>query len=102
MRPPHSPRAKAAYHDICRLLQDEAVSEIVGTPQKLIRNGKGYWYDLHRVGTAVKNRYLGEDSPEMALRMARHQELASQTKARTEERIRLAGTHPACRGPAEP
>lgn len=88
----HSPRAQAAYHDLCRLLMDDAASEIIGTPQKLMRNGKGYWYDLHRVGSAVKNRYLGEDSPEMTARMARHAELAGQSKARTEEKLRLVRT----------
>lgn len=92
MLKPHSPRAQAAYHDLCRLLMDDAASDIIGTPQKLMRNGKGYWYDRHRVGSAVKNRYLGEDSPDMAARMARHAELATQSKARTEEKLRLVRT----------
>ena len=88
----HSPRAQAAYHDLRRLLLDDAVSEIIGTPQKLMRNGRGYWYDLHRVGTSVKNRYLGEDSPEMAERIARHDALAKDAKTRAEERTRLVRT----------
>lgn len=67
---PHPPRAQAASHDLRRLLLDDAVSGIIGTPQMLMRNGRGHWYDLHRVGTSVKNRYLGEDSPEMAERVA--------------------------------
>ena len=92
MLKPHSPRAQAAYHDLCRLLVDDAASEIIGTPQILMRNGRGYWYDLHRVGTSVRNRYLGEDSPEMADRMARHAELSSNAKARAEERMRLVRT----------
>lgn len=92
MLPPHSPRAQAAYHDLCRLLMDDAASGIIGTPQKLMRNGRGYWYDLHRVGSSVKNRYLGEDSPEMAARMARHADLAKAAKARAEERTRLVRT----------
>ncbi|OYX24748.1 MAG: hypothetical protein B7Z10_08405 [Rhodobacterales bacterium 32-66-7] len=89
---PHSPRAQAAYHDLCRLLMDDAVAEIVGTPQLLVRNGRGYWYDLHRVGTSVKNRYLGEDSPEMAARVARHRDLSANKKARADERTRLVRT----------
>lgn len=89
---PHSPRAQAAYHDLLRLLQDDAASAIIGTPQKLIRNGRSYWYDLYRVGSSVKNRYLGEDSPEMAARMAQHVELAQAAKARGEERARLVRT----------
>jgi hypothetical protein len=92
MLKPHSPRAQAAYLDLRRLLMDDAASEIIGTPQKLMRNGKGYWYDLHRVGTAVRNRYLGEDSPDMAARMARHADLAAQAKQRAEEKARLVRT----------
>jgi hypothetical protein len=92
MQRPHSPRAQAAYLDLCRLLLDDAASEIIGTPQLLMRNGRGYWYDLHRVGTSVKNRYLGEDSPEMAKRIAGHVELAKEAKARAEERTRLVRT----------
>jgi hypothetical protein len=88
----HSPRAQAAYHDLRRLLLDDAALGIIGTPQKLMRNGRGYWYDLHRVGTSVKNRYIGEDSPEMAERMARHRELAHEAKTRATERTRLVRT----------
>lgn len=89
---PHSPRAQAAYHDLCRLLMDDAASGLIGTPQKLMRNGRGYWYDLHRVGTTVRNRYLGEDTPEMADRMARHADLAKTAKSRADERMRLVRT----------
>ena len=92
MQRPHSPRAQAAYHDLRRLLMDDVATGIIGTPQKLMRNGRGYWYDLHRVGTSVRNRYLGEDSPEMAERMARHAELAAAAKARAEDRTRLVRT----------
>lgn len=92
MQKPHSARAQAAYHDLCRLLMDDAASDVIGTPHKLMRNGRGYWYDQHRVGTSVKNRYLGEDTPEMAARMARHADLAASGKARTEERTRLIRT----------
>ncbi len=92
MLKPHSPRAQAAYHDLRRLLLDDAASDIIGTPQMLVRNGKGYWYDLHRIGTSVRNRYIGEDSPEMSDRMARHVELAANAKARAEERMRLVRT----------
>jgi len=88
----HSTRAQAAYHDLRRLLMDDAASTIVGTPQKLVRNGRGYWYDLHRIGTSVRNRYIGEDSPEMSDRMARHVELAANARARAEERTRLVRT----------
>lgn len=85
----HSTIAHAAYHDLLRLLQDEAVAGIIGNPHRVIRNGRGYWYDMYRIGTTVKNRYLGEDSPEMADRIARHIALAATAKARAAERSRL-------------
>ena len=92
MRPSHSPRAHAAYLDLRRLLQDEAVAGIIGTPQKLVRNRRAYWYDLHRIGSSVKNRYLGEDSPEMTERIARHAALSANSTARATERSRLVRT----------
>lgn len=85
----HSAIAHAAYHDLLRLLQDDSVSAIIGKPHRVERNGRGYWYDLHRIGTSVRNRYLGEDSPEMAERMARHKVLAADAAARATERTRL-------------
>ena len=88
----HFPRAQAACLDLPRLLEDDAVSGIIGTLQKLMRNGRGHWHDLHRVGTSEKNRYLGEDSPEMAARVARHADLVQAAKARAEERSRLVRT----------
>ncbi|MBS0563052.1 MAG: hypothetical protein JSR87_00745 [Proteobacteria bacterium] len=85
----HSAIAHAAYHDLLRLLKDEAVAGIIGSPHKVVRNGRGYWYDMHRLGTAVQNRYLGEDSPEFAARIARHRELAADAKHRSAARSRL-------------
>ena len=89
MTKPHSAIAHAAYLDLLRLLNDEAVAGIIGSPHRLMRNGRGYWYDTYRLGTSVQNRYLGEDNPEMADRIARHKDLASDTKARAESRARL-------------
>lgn len=85
----HSATAHAAYHDLLRLLQDDSVAGIIGNPHKVVRNGRGYWYDMFRLGTSVQNRYLGEDTPEMAARIARHRELATAAEARAAERARL-------------
>lgn len=85
----HSATAHAAYHDLLRLLQDDSVAGIIGNPHKVVRNGRGYWYDMFRLGTSVQNRYLGEDTPEMAARVARHRELAAAAEARAAERARL-------------
>ncbi|WP_205911964.1 GSU2403 family nucleotidyltransferase fold protein [Rhodobacter sp. SGA-6-6] len=89
MATPLSPIAHTAYHDLLRLLQDEEAAGIIGRPHLALRNGRGYWYDMFRLGTAVKNRYLGEDSPEMQDRIARHRDLAEQSRARAAERSRL-------------
>lgn len=85
----HSATAHAAYHDLLRLLQDDSVAGIIGNPHKVVRNGRGYWYDMFRLGTSVQNRYLGEDTPEMAARVARHRELAAAAEARAADRARL-------------
>ena len=85
----HSIAAHSAYHDLLRLLQDEALSDIIGTPHKLMRGGRGYWYDQFRSGTAVRNRYLGEDTPDMAARVARHIDIAGAARERAAERSRL-------------
>ena len=85
----HSSTAHSAYHDLLRLLKDEAVADIIGSPHKRTRNGRDYWYDMFRIGTSVRNRYLGEDSPEMAARVAHHHELAAAAAERAAERMRL-------------
>jgi len=85
----HSTIAHAAYHDLLRQLQDDEVASIIGHPHKVLRNGRGYWYDMYRIGTSVKNRYLGEDSPELASRIAHHQDLAAEAAARSATRARL-------------
>jgi len=89
MTPPLSPIAHTAYHDLLRLLQDEEAAGIIGRPHLVLRNGRGYWYDMFRLGTAVKNRYLGEDSPGMQDRIARHRDLAEGSRTRATERSRL-------------
>lgn len=86
---PHSALTQMAYQDLLQLLQDEPGSGIIGNPHKVLRNGRGYWYDMYRLGTAVKNRYLGEDSPEMAARIADHKRRAAQQKASAAEGSRL-------------
>lgn len=89
MPPQLSQIAHTAYHDLLRLLKDEEAAGIIGRPHRVLRNGRGYWYDMFRLGNAVKNRYLGEDSPEMQDRIARHHELAEKSRHRAAERSRL-------------
>jgi hypothetical protein len=81
--------AQAAYLDLRSALVDEAASEIIGTPRLETRHGKSYWYDLYRIGSDVRRRYLGEDTAEMADRIARHRDLKASAQARAKDRTRL-------------
>jgi len=85
----HSPVAQAAYHDLLSLLLDEAVSEIRGSPKLKERDGRAYWYDHYRLGTDVRDRYLGEDKPALRARIEQHQQLKEAAAARKRERSRL-------------
>jgi hypothetical protein len=85
----HSSIAHSAYHDLLRSLQDDAVSEIRGSPTRVERNGRVYWYDSYRVGSDVRKRYIGEDSEELRARIAAYETLKSATEARRKNRTRL-------------
>lgn len=85
----HTATAHAAYHDLVSLLLDEAVSEIRGTPTLREREAKGYWYDRYRLGEAVHERYLGEDTDALRQRIERYQGLREERDARRSERARL-------------
>lgn len=85
----HSPTAHAAYHDLLRLLLEDHVSDIRGTPTRVERNGRVYWYDSFRVGTDVRKAYIGEETPELLARIDRHRELKAEVEARASERGRL-------------
>jgi hypothetical protein len=83
----HSPIAHAAYHDLLRSLQDEAISAVRGTPTRVERNGRVYWYDSYRVGSDVRKSYIGEDSEGLRQRLERipalREEMAAASFART-------------------
>lgn len=81
----HSSLAHSAYHDLLNALRDEAVPELRGAATEVERNGRSYWYDSYRVGTAVKKVYIGEDSPALRDRL----EKAAQIKAAANERRSL-------------
>lgn len=81
--------AHAAYHDLLRLLQDDAVSDIRGTPSKVNRGNKAYWYDSYRVGKTVHKTYIGKDTPALRARMERLIDLKAETTSRRAERARL-------------
>jgi hypothetical protein len=85
----HSSIAHAAYHDLLRSLGDEAVSDLRGTPTRVERNGRIYWYDSYRVGSAVKKTYIGEDSEELRERLDRAADLRQGVTERRAQRARL-------------
>lgn len=89
MIPRHSPIVHAAYRDLLGLLLDEAVSEIRGTPTAVTRKDRTYWYDAYRVGSDVRRRYIGEDSPGIRARIERHREAAAAAGERRAARARL-------------
>ncbi len=85
----HSPVAHAAYQDLLRSLQDARLSDLRGTPTPVTRNGRTYWYDSYRVGSDVRKKYIGEDSPELQARLARHADIRAEAEAQRAHRSRL-------------
>jgi hypothetical protein len=85
----HSQLAQTAYRDLLQLLQDEPACDIIGNPHKVMRGGKAYWYDMYRFGTAVKNRYLGEDGDETLARIVAHKAQDALASPRADTRARL-------------
>ena len=63
--------------------------DVRGTPTKVTRGGKSYWYDTFRVGTDVRKTYIGEDTPELATRLDRLAELRALANDRQANRTRL-------------
>jgi hypothetical protein len=85
----HSPVAHAAWHDLVRSLQDEAIGELRGTPTRVTRNGRTYWYDSYRVGTEVRKAYIGEDGEALRARLSRAAELREHREEQRRARARL-------------
>ncbi|MGV8987254.1 MAG: GSU2403 family nucleotidyltransferase fold protein [Cypionkella sp.] len=85
----HSATAHAAYHDLLRSLMDDAASDLRGTPTRVERAGKVYWYDSYRIGNEVRKTYIGEDSADLRARLDRHADLRQAAEARARDRSRL-------------
>ncbi|SDF46937.1 hypothetical protein SAMN04488105_1231 [Salipiger thiooxidans] len=86
----HSRAAQVAYQDLLRMHLDEAASEIIGSIEERRRNGRTYLYDRFRIGTEMKSRYLGEDSPELRDRLAHAADLKAEAQERRKRMSRLA------------
>ncbi len=85
----HSTIAHAAYLDLIRSLEDEVVSDVRGTPTRVQRGARTYWYDTYRVGSGVMKRYIGEDSDDLRARLERSSELRRDADERKKQRSRL-------------
>lgn len=86
---PHSHTAIAAYIDLLRALREDDNSQHSGTPFLEMRGNRGYWYETIRIGTTVRKRYIGEDTPETADLIARSIDLAATRADRAALRTRL-------------
>lgn len=86
----HSRTAQVAYQDLLRLHLDETASDVIGTIEERLRNGRVYLYDKFRIGTEMKSRYLGEGTPDLRARIARAVELKAGADARGTTMARLA------------
>lgn len=89
MRHNLSPIAHAAYHDLLRSLKDDAVSELRGAPTRVERGGKAYWYDSYRIGSDVRKAYIGEDTPDLRLRLERSAAISAKREESQRHRSRL-------------
>lgn len=87
----HSATAHAAYHDLRRSLMDDAVCDIRGTPTRVARKGKVYWYDSYRIGSEVRKTYIGEETDELIARLETYKSLRLETAERRKHRTRLIG-----------
>ena len=85
----HTQVAQAAYHDLVSLLLDETVTDLRGAPTARQINGRTYWYDRYRIGSAIHETYLGEETPDLLDRLARYEALQAERTGRRQERARL-------------
>lgn len=70
-------------------MKDEAASELAGKLVDHQIKGRSYLYDRYRLGSATRERYLGEDTPELRNRLARSQDLQASRQSRRTETARL-------------
>jgi hypothetical protein len=81
--------AVAAYAELKRSLLASPIPDLRGSPSRVQRGGKVYWYDSYRLGTEVRKTYLGEDSDALRTRLLRARALAQAEEERKAERTRL-------------
>ncbi|VDS08625.1 hypothetical protein PARHAE_01809 [Paracoccus haematequi] len=82
--------AQVAYQDLLRLHLEDSASDLIGSVEERVRNGRVYLYDKFRIGTQMKSRYLGEGTPDLRQRLARAADLKAQAGDRRRDMARLA------------
>jgi len=87
-----SASAQTTYQDLLRMHLEAAASEFVSSLEERRSGNRTYLYDRFRIGTEMKSRYLGEDSPELRERLARAAETKAQAEARRGAMARMART----------
>jgi hypothetical protein len=83
-----SPAARAAYAELKRSLMASPVLDLRGSPTRVQRGGKVYWYDSYRVGADVRKIYLGEDSDALRSRLLHARALVQGEEERKLSRVR--------------
>lgn len=85
----HSPIGQAAYHDLRRMLMDDSVADLRGTPTRVTVRGRTFWYDKYRVGQEMAQRYIGPDTEDLRERLDRARERKAERDSRRKEQTRL-------------
>lgn len=85
----HGTTGHAAYHDLLQSLRDDAAADLRGTPTRVVRGARAYWYDTFRIGTDVRKAYIGEETPELLARLAQIAQLREAAQDRRRHRTRL-------------
>ncbi|MEM6944477.1 MAG: GSU2403 family nucleotidyltransferase fold protein [Pseudomonadota bacterium] len=80
---------QAAWTDLLRLLKQEAVAGVSGTPRLRKIGAKAYWYEEQRLGDQRLSKFIGEDTAELRERLDRRRTLKDRTQDRDRERSRL-------------
>ncbi|MGR3662596.1 MAG: nucleotidyltransferase family protein [Paracoccaceae bacterium] len=70
---------------------DDAISDIRGTPTRVVRKGKVYWYDSYRIGSEVHKTYIGEETDALIARLDTFKTLRLEADERRRHRTRLIG-----------
>jgi hypothetical protein len=86
----HSQVGISAYHDLLRMLIDDRITELRGTPTRVTVKGRIFWYDKYRIGNDMAQRYIGPDSVALRDRLDQLETLKAERDARRKQQMRLA------------